>query len=648
MIAGRLFSGLRSRSAGVVGVLVLLVSAWAVADQAQTSIPKGAQTRFIYPGDAWRYDLRGVHTDGAWRGRDFDDSHWQRGEGSFGFGAARYGLATRTRVDDTIHPTRNTVYLRKQFEVRDPKAVAALELEAAWSHGFVAYLNGVEVVRRGLPAGAIDYWTPAQVHAPTQIETIDISVARSALVAGNNVLAVELHQSEPGSDVLYWFASLAFRQSMLSLVRGPYLQQSTPVSTILRWRTNRDTVGLVAYGPSPGVIRSSEIEATSTARRDHVVKLNGLTPRTRYYYQIGAKGDGGMLAGSDGRLSFVTPPPVGSTAPLRIWAVGDAGTGNGTARAVRNAYYALKERDGRECDVFLMLGDNAYEQFSWGGGSDLAHQYGLFENAFEHLLWRTPVWPTFGNHEWSNGVSDPVTESGPYFDTFTLPRAAEAGGVPSGTEAYYSFDYGNVHFISMNTQEPTAASAAWLEQDLADSRALWVIAFYHVPPYSHGTHDSDQQGHVAAREFARILERHGADVVLAGHSHNYERSMLIKGLLGTSDEFVRDPLRYTVNGGDGREQGNGVYLKPGIRGPGQGTVYIVNGNSGGGAEALEGAGTLDHPVMVYLTDPDDGRRRRGLRSPGSVVIDVANRRLDARYIDASGRLLDYFSIVKQD
>lgn len=618
-----------------------------MAAHAQPTTPSAARTRFIYPSDNWRYDLRGVYTGSAWRAREFDDSAWAAGEGSFGFSAARYGLAINTRVNDAIAPTRNTVYLRNTFEVRDPGSVASLVLEASWAPGFIAYLNGVEVARRGLPRGDVDFGTPALGHSPTEIESIDISAARTVLVTGRNVLAVELHQSEPVGDVLYWYASLAYQQATLAVERGPYLQQATPVSTIVRWRTNRDTVGVVGYGPSMAAMRAAEIETTATPRREHIVKLSGLTPATRYYYQLGAKDSSGALAGSDGRLSFVTPPLAGSAAPVRIWVVGDAGTGNGTAHAVRNAYYGLREREGRETSVFLMLGDNAYEQFGWDGGSDLAHQYGLFENAFENLLWRTPVWPTFGNHEWSNGVSNPDTETGPYFDIFSLPRGAEAGGVPSGTEAYYSFDYGNIHFVCMNTHEPTAASAAWLAADLAASSARWIIAFYHVPPYSHGTHNSDQGGHEAAREFARILEGYGADIVLAGHSHNYERSMLIKGLDGTSDNFVREPLRYTVDGGDGREEGDGAYRKPLKRGAGQGTVYIVNGNSGGGAEALEGPGTLDHPVMVELVDPADGRRRRGLTSAGSVVIDVEGQRLDARYIGESGELLDHFTIIKQ-
>jgi hypothetical protein len=64
------------------------------------------------------------------------------------------------------------------------------------------------------------------------------------------------------------------------------------------------------------------------------------------------------------------------------------------------------------------------------------------------------VWPTLGNHEGASTTSgQPGASSGPYYSAFVLPTGAQAGGVASGTEAYYSFDYGNVHFISLNSYQ---------------------------------------------------------------------------------------------------------------------------------------------------------------------------------------------------
>ena len=71
----------------------------------------------------------------------------------------------------------------------------------------------------------------------------------------------------------------------------------------------------------------------------------------------------------------------------------------------------------------------------------------------------------------------------------------------------------------------------WLEADLQNNDKLWVIAFWHHPPYSKGSHDSDTEGKlIDMREIVLpLVEQYGADLVLSGHSHSYERSYLIDG-----------------------------------------------------------------------------------------------------------------------
>src|SRR4029450_1136767 len=120
--------------------------------------------------------------------------------------------------------------------------------------------------------------------------------------------------------------------------------------------------------------------------------------------------------------------------------------------------------------------------------------------------------------------ADSPTQTGPYYDIFTLPRNAEAGGVASGTEAYYSFDYGNIHFICLDSfdtpRSATGAMAQWLQRDLADTTQDGIIAFWHHPPYSKGSHDSDTQTPLIEmrQNFLPILEAGGVDLVLSGHS----------------------------------------------------------------------------------------------------------------------------------
>ena len=281
-----------------------------------------------------------------------------------------------------------------------------------------------------------------------------------------------------------------------------------------------------------------------------------------------------------------------------------------------------------------MLGDNAY-----GEGTDHQHQFAIFEDMYEALLRSSVLYPTIGNHDWQSGSQVP------YFDIFTLPTKAEAGGVPSNTERYYSFDWGNAHFICLHTDDPPPEMLDWLKQDLAATKALWRIAFFHKPPHTKGSHDSDKEGDL---DFVRNiinpeLEAAGVDLVLAGHSHNYERSVLVSGFYGES--FKWDP-EFAVDPGDGRDGSDGAYQKPETPGPGQGTVYVVNGNSG--ARGEWGDYPLDHPMMVELTNPTSNATKRGLMSPGSMVLDLNGKRLDAKYIDEDGKVLDEFTILKGD
>ena len=81
--------------------------------------------------------------------------------------------------------------------------------------------------------------------------------------------------------------------------------------------------------------------------------------------------------------------------------------------------------------------------------------------------------------------------------------AGEAGGLASGTEAYYSYDYGDIHFVVLDSDDTdrsdTGTMMTWLESDLVANDKPWVIAFWHHPPYTKGSHDSDDTGDSGGR-----------------------------------------------------------------------------------------------------------------------------------------------------
>jgi hypothetical protein len=277
-----------------------------------------------------------------------------------------------------------------------------------------------------------------------------------------------------------------------------------------------------------------------------------------------------------------------------------------------------------------MLGDNAYNV-----ATDAEYQAAVF-GQYPDFVRTVAPWGCLGNHEGfsANGL----TQTGPYFDVFTLPTNGEAGGVPSGTEAYYSFDYGNIHFVVLDAEDAimdaTARDAmlAWLEADLAASTADWLIAFWHQPPYSKGfLHDSDVElNEINIRSFALpILEDFGVDLVLAGHSHTYERSYFIDGHYGLSGTFGP---QHVVDGGTGDPMVDNAYGKPNEGpSPHDGAVYVVAGSA---SEVRPNNGV--HPVMAA-----------SIESLGALVLDVDGNTATGRFLDQAGIVQDTFVIEKR-
>src|SRR5262249_33849782 len=159
----------------------------------------------------------------------------------------------------------------------------------------------------------------------------------------------------------------------------------------------------------------------------------------------------------------------------------------------------------------------------------------------------------------------------------------------------YAFDYSNIHFIDLDSMEsdrkPDGPMARWLKADLAANKSGWTVAFWHHPPYTKGSHDSDTEDElIEMREnIVPILAQGGGDLAVSGHSHSDERSWFIDGYRGKSGDFrpsfVKQP-------GLGQEEEKGAYRKADVvPDPHSGEVFVVAGSSG-----QTGGGPLNHPV----------------------------------------------------
>jgi predicted MPP superfamily phosphohydrolase len=388
-------------------------------------------------------------------------------------------------------------------------------------------------------------------------------------------------------------------------------------------------MGRVWFGPSDTQLTNSQRETQASV--EHSITLTGLQPATRYAYAIGHD-ETKLTTGPDYYVR--TALPTGDTRPMRMWVLGDFGIGNENQQAVYQAY--RKVTATRPADLWLWLGDNAY-----CCGTDEEYQQYVF-NVYGPTLRNTPFYPTPGNHDYADSRTN---FNIPYYKLFSMPTKAEAGGVASNSQAYFSANYGNVHIISLDSQaqqpqdqgrlyDTTSVQVQWLKQDLAANKLAWTIVIFHHPPYSKGSHNSDteDQMRLLRERLTPILERYSVDMVLTGHSHGYERFYRLKGQTGLSSTF--DKAKHIAENTTARYDGSPNSCP--ILTKGQGTVYVVNGSGGAIAGVSPG---YPHPGMVAGYRGDVGG--------GSMLLDVTNNRLDAQFIANDGSVQDKFTLMKQ-
>jgi len=444
------------------------------------------------------------------------------------------------------------------------------------------------------------------------------------------------------------FLMMGFTLFSQTIVRGPYLQMITPTSVMIKWRTNVPTDSRVRYGKSLNNL--SDMVTINTITQDHQVTLTNLENNTKYFYSVGNSTY--WFTSPDNDYHFYTWPAPGTEKKTRVWVIGDFGKNNTGQNLVKRAYKNYVK--DQKTDLWIWLGDNAYQD-----GTDQEYQEKVFD-VYEQLTYM-PFLATPGNHDYNSICPIPCNQSptqhtGTYYNIIEAPKNGELGGVPSGTELYYSFDYNNIHFVSLNSELGATFNGSydwigitssnnannspmmqWLKSDLADARARnvdWVIVYFHQPPYSKGSHDSDAPFELFMRAMRRnylpVLEQYNVDLVINGHSHVYERSFLLNGFYADNSSNFNNSFK--VDGRSGKLILDEPYVK--LDTNSKGTVYVVVGNSG--SSTINPA--LNHPAMYYS---------HGCASCyGSLVLEIEGKHLHAKYITGEDSILDFFDILK--
>ncbi|HEY5946141.1 MAG TPA: metallophosphoesterase [Kofleriaceae bacterium] len=294
--------------------------------------------------------------------------------------------------------------------------------------------------------------------------------------------------------------------------RQPYLQQVTSTSADLGWVTTSGDGALVNVttpDDQPLMAMSGSLEKYSMRAADELqmwAATGGLTPATTYCYELA---DATHLLTT--RTGFRTAPTADSTDTIRFLAFGDSGGGGS------DQYALMEQMKTVPFDLMIHTGDLAYDDGTIGQFED--NVFGVYEELFRNI----PFFPASGNHEYN------TLQGAPFREVFNLP--GDSG------EKWYSYDWGRIHFVALDTEADYGTQAAWLDKDLAASTAPWKIVYMHRPPYSSGQHGSDTS---LRNALAPIVEKHHVQLVLSGHDHDYERMTPQNG------------VQYVVTGGGGR------------------------------------------------------------------------------------------------
>jgi hypothetical protein len=269
------------------------------------------------------------------------------------------------------------------------------------------------------------------------------------------------------------------------------------------WRSDSVVASIVEYGlnESYGLLAVGEPAVV------HAVQLVNLTPATTYHYRCG---DGATWSG---RYNFTTGP-VDGVDGFSFAVVGDDRGSYAVRRSVNLAVLDV------EADFMIHTGDLVND-----GG--IQQNWDLWFESGEGLHSGVPVMPALGNHE----------EMAPrYFEQFSLP----------GNEQWYSFDYGNAHFIALSTETAMLGDQLrWLEEDLAACDSEWRFVYFHRPMYSSGYHGSDLS---VRRAWEKALSEGQVDIVFSGHDHIYERT---EPVLSGRTADPPEGIVHVVTGGGG-------------------------------------------------------------------------------------------------
>lgn len=363
----------------------------------------------------------------------------------------------------------------------------------------------------------------------------------------------------------------------------------------------------VRYGPAGGgldaVAAADTVTFTDARSKTEVVchhaRIRGLVPGSAYAYSV--THDGATPVGSAFRTA-----PAGRTA-FRFTSFGDQCTGTaGDAIAAPQGSWVIGQIEAADPLFHTINGDLSYANTLGSGGNPAYDRSAVWDHWFTNNMpsaMNRPWMPALGNHENENGNGPHGLQA--YLTRFALP----GNGSRSFPGCWYAFTVGAVRFITVDTNDVVYSTdfdfpiigytngeqRAWLAAELASARldpAIdWIVVFVHYPVMSSaGGADLGLR-----QEFQPLFDRYGVDLVLTGHSHDYERMYPVRGVVSGSATLEPNVVSTAPDGYDTSK--GSVHLVVGTGGVALPTpTYQGNPPNPTAPVTVQGGGTQSEPA----------------------------------------------------
>ncbi len=324
--------------------------------------------------------------------------------------------------------------------------------------------------------------------------------------------------------------------SAAQIIRGPYVEDPTQTTTVIRWQTSERVPAWLEYGPTP---RCNQIMKVSPEGTQHKAVLYGLVPNQQYCYRLyvpNQSGDG-VQEPIEGNWHTLYSP---ERKEVHFVALGNTGGNNAEAKVL-----LAEQMAQQKADFWVHTGNLT----SSGLDADADIEFFI---PYKDTLRSTPLFVAIGLNEYGPAREDRESKS---FVRTNYSRFHDMTW-SNATPKYYSFDTANARFIFLDANAAYGAVWApdideqsnqykWLQTTLAGAAEKWKIVVLNAPLYSTGEKGVASQ---VAALWIPLFEKYGVDLVLQGGEANYERTFPMR-----AEEPNPRGVTYITLGGGGAD-----------------------------------------------------------------------------------------------